>query len=74
MNDRCVVAEDAVHIGMFDADRLLAYYVFGYPDANDSYIGLLLLLRHTRAGVGRALAHDNPSARADRPPTGCGTG
>jgi GNAT superfamily N-acetyltransferase len=63
-----VVAVDAVHIGMFDADRLLGILgvVFGYPDANDSYIGLLLLAPQARcSGVGgQALAHATALARA----------
>ena len=56
-----VGAEDAVHIGMFDADRLIGILcvVFGYPDATYSYIGLLLLALHARGkGVGgHAVAH-----------------
>ena len=63
-----VGAADAVHIGMFDADRLLGILgvVFGYPDANDSYIGLLLLAPQARgSGVGgQALAHATALARA----------
>ena len=63
-----VGAADAVHIGMFDADRLLGILgvVFGYPEANDSYIGLLLLAPHARGGGvgGRALAHATTLARA----------
>jgi GNAT superfamily N-acetyltransferase len=40
--------------------------VFGYPDANDSYIGLLLLAPQARgSGVGgQALAHATALARA----------
>ena len=50
-----VGADDAVHIGMFDADHLLGILgvVFGYPDANNSYIGLLLLEPSARGrGIG----------------------
>jgi GNAT superfamily N-acetyltransferase len=65
-----VGAADAVHIGMFDADHLMGIIgvVFGYPEANDSYIGLLLLASHARgSGVGGyALAHATALARARR--------
>jgi GNAT superfamily N-acetyltransferase len=63
-----VGAADAVHIGMFDADRLLGILgvVFGYPDANDSYIGLLLLAPQARGSGfgGQALAYATALARA----------
>jgi GNAT superfamily N-acetyltransferase len=53
---------------MFDADRLIGILgvVFGYPDATDSYIGLLLLAPYARdRGVGgRALAHATTLGRA----------
>lgn len=62
-----VGADDAVHIGMFDADHLLGILgvVFGYPEANDSYIGLLLLEPSARSsGIGaHVLAHATTLAR-----------
>jgi GNAT superfamily N-acetyltransferase len=63
-----VGAEDAVHIRMFDADSLIGILgvVFGYPDATDSYIGLLLLAPHALGkGVGgHAVAHAATLAKA----------
>jgi hypothetical protein len=66
-----VGADDALHIGMFDADHLLGILgvVFGYPDAADSYIGLLLLAPYARGkGVGaRAPMQQILHGRAGQP-------
>jgi len=69
-NDRppLVVPQDALHVGMFDEDRLIgiAAMAFGYPEERDAYIGLLLFVPGVR-GVGhgaRLVSHLTDLAQA----------
>ncbi len=52
-------AADCRQFGVFDGARLdaMATVLFGYPDAQDAYIGLLIVdAAQRRRGLGRALA------------------
>ncbi len=51
--------DDCLHAGLFNGPRLdaMAALSFGYPDASDAYIGLLIVdAAHRRHGFGRQLA------------------
>lgn len=68
-NDRPpkIAAKNALQLGVFEDDQLLGILgmLFGYPEATDCYIGLLVMSPEARGrGVGaQALAHATSLAR-----------